>query len=85
MRTKKSQVRVPRRIGAPPKWLPLLDSFVNGSDDVLELVPDPGEYKNFHTMQSTACTAIHKYGFAISTYTKDGKLYLVKDHREESK
>ena len=85
MRTKKSQVRVPRRIGAPLKWFPVLDSFVNGSDDVIELVPDPGEYKSLRTMQSTACVAIHRYRFAVSTYSKDGKLYLVKDHREESK
>lgn len=81
MRAKGSNVRVPSRIGKPPKWLPLLQEFYRSDQEVYELIPDDGEYSNYKTLQSCACYAIRKSGLPISTYTKDGKVYLVKDNR----
>lgn len=84
MKTKRCNIQVPKRIGFSPKWFRLLDDFTNSPDVVVELVPDPGEYKSLQSMQSSACVAIQRYGFAISTMRKDEKLYLVKDIREDN-
>lgn len=85
MRVKKTTARLPKRAKNSPKWHQLLSDFERSDKDTVELVPDPGEYKNLRSAQSTTCTAIRRYGFNMKTVQDGGKLYLVKTLSQSKK
>lgn len=79
MKTKTPNTKVPYRKDSSPKWYRILAEFASSPADSIELIPDPGEYKQLKTAQSVACTAIRRYGFRMSTVRDGDHLYLVKD------
>ena len=65
-------------------WFKVLTQFLEGNEDCIALTPEPMEYKDLRSLQCSVASAITRYKFAISTYRKDNKLYLIKKIRKDS-
>ncbi len=59
-------------------WFKILSEFADSSDTVIQLTSDPGEYASARTLQSVACTAIHRYKFPMGTIREGEQVYIVK-------
>lgn len=79
MKVERTNKSLPHRVDSSPKWYKILAEFANSRETTMELIPAPGEYKSLKVAQSVACTAIHRYGFNMSTVKEANKLYIIKD------
>ena len=76
--------KIPNRRQPSGFWFKTLTKFLEGEEDCIALTPDPMEYKDLRSLQCSAASAITRYKMSISTYRKDGKLYLIKKIRKDS-
>lgn len=74
--------KIPQRRQPSGFWFKVLTEFLEGEEDCIALTPDPLEYKDLRSLQCSVASAITRYKMAISTYRKDGKLYLIKKIRK---
>ena len=75
-------VPVPKRRKPYGYWYKVLSDFVKSNQECIQLVPNPGEYKDIRAFQACVASAIARYKFNLSTKKGDGCLYVIKKIRK---
>lgn len=75
---------IPQRRQPNGFWFKTLTKFLEGEDDCIAITPDELEYKDLRSLQCSVASAITRYKMSISTYRKEGKLYLIKKIRKDA-
>lgn len=63
----------------------LLEDFLSGPHDAVELVWEPGEYSGFYSAYKTYDNAVRRYRYAAKVITRSGRLFLVRLDSSETK
>lgn len=62
----------------PAKVQQMVLDFWESSDQVVKVIPSPGEYKSTSSMQSSHRAAIRRLNLPIAARIISGELYLIK-------